>query len=338
MKTWSCRLAAAALVCTCLLIPLTVCSCSDAGPSYSVALVGFEGGEGVEERNTLAEFGQRRAEAELGVEVDFILPATGEDYGELFGGGEDGYDLVVSLGRGSSLQVLSDRPDDAGTAVCALDFESPQPVEGEEEASLVRYRVEEGSYVCGYLAGWLSGRSDHPLTNPIPLVAFIGAKDDPLMIYYNVGFGRGVTAALNKEGTFSYHLETADDSAQARAYAEDAIKKGADIIFCTPGSFNAEVIEVAEEKDILVILVGPDRSPESPDHVLTSLLLRDDNTVFEAVRAAVDDDLAAGRQAWGEEVGAWSIAPFHGHDPYIRKELKEKLREIEENITEVNFG
>jgi basic membrane lipoprotein Med (substrate-binding protein (PBP1-ABC) superfamily) len=338
MKTRSCRLAAAALVCTCLLMPLAACSCSDSGPSYSVALVGFQGGEGSEERNALAEFGRRRAEAALGVKVEFILPAAGEDYGELFGSGEDGYDLVISLGQESSLKVLSDRPKDSEAAACALDFESPQPVAGEQDSSLVRYRVEEGAYVCGYLAGWLSGRSDHPLTNPVPLVAFIGAKDDPLLIYYNVGFGKGVTAALNKEGAFSYHLETADDSAQARTYAEDAVKKGADIIFCAPGSFNEEVIKVAEEKDILVILVGPDRSSESPDHVLTSLLLRDDNTVFEAVRAAVDDDLAAGRQAWGEEVGAWSIAPFHGHDPYIRKELKEKLREIEENIAEVNFG
>ncbi len=303
-----------------------------------MALVGFEDGEGSEERNTLAEFGQRRAEAELGVEVDFILPAAGEDYEELFGGGEDGYDLVVSLGQDSSLDVLDARPTDSGVALCALDVESPQPVAGEEEASLVRYRVEEGSYVCGYLAGWLSGRSDHPLTNPIPLVAFIGAKDDPLMIYYNVGFGRGVTAALGKEGTYAYHLETAEDAVQARTYAEEAIEKGIDIIFCTPGPFNAEVIEVAEEKNVLVILVGADRSSESPDHVLTSLLLRDDNTVFEAVRAAVDGELATGRQAWGEEVGAWSLAPFHGNDPYIRKELKEKLREIQESIAEVDFG
>ena len=139
----------------------------------------------VEERNTLAEFGQRRAEAELGVEVDFILPAAGEDYEELFAGGEDGYDLVVSLGQDSSLEVLSARPEDTGIAALRPGFRKPAAGAGEEEASLVRYRVEEGSYVCGYLAGWLSGRSDHPLTNPIPLVAFIGAMDDPLMIYYN---------------------------------------------------------------------------------------------------------------------------------------------------------
>ncbi|MEW6553979.1 MAG: BMP family ABC transporter substrate-binding protein [Actinomycetota bacterium] len=332
------RLAATALACTCLLLPLAACSCSDAGSPFSVALIGFGEGTAGEERNNLAEYGKRRAEAELGVDVDFILPAAGEDYGDLFSGGEDSYDLVISLGRESSLDMLSARPAGSEAAACALDFESPQTVKGEDGASLVRYRVEEGSYVCGYLAGWLTGRSDHPLTNTVPLVAFIGAKDDPLLIYYNVGFGKGVEAGLGKEGTYSYHLEKAGDSAQARAYAEEAVEDGIDIIFCTPGLFNDEVIEVAEEKDVLVILVGADRSSESPDHVLTSLVLRDDNTVFAAVAAAVDGEMAPGRQAWGEEVGAWSIAPFHGSDPYIRKEIKEKLRDLEQNISEVDFS
>jgi basic membrane protein A len=303
-----------------------------------VALVGFEGGEQGEERNTLAEYGQRRVEAELGVEVDFILPTSQAYIEDLFAATGDGYDLVVSLGQDSSLDMLFARPEDSEIAACALDFEVPQPVPGEGEAALVRYRVEEGSYVCGYLAGWLSGRTDHPLTNAMPLVAFIGALDDPLVVYYNSGFTKGVEAGSTQGGTHSYFLETAEDAQQARAYAEEAVEKGVDIIFCSPGPFNAEVLEVAEEKDILVILVGADRSGESPQHVLTSLLLRDDNAVFAAVSAALDGNLEAGRQVWGIEEGVWSLAPFHGNDPYIRKELKEELRQQEERVSSIDFS
>ena len=338
MKARSSRLAAAALACVLLSPAFFASSCTQTEPSYRVALIGFKGGEQGEERNTLAEFGQRRVEAELGVEVDFILPGSQEDIEDLFSDTGDGYDLVVSLGQDSSLDMLFARPEDTEIEAAALDFEVSQPVPGEQEASLVRYRVEEGSYVCGYLAGWLSGRTDHPMTNAMPLAAFIGAMDDSLVVYYNSGFTKGVKAGSPQGGAHSYFLETADDSQQARFYAEEAVKKGVDIIFCSPGPFNAEVLEVAEEKNILVILVGADRSYESPEHVLTSLLLRDDNAVFEAVRAALDGDLEAGRQAWGIEEGTWSIAPFHGNDPYIRKELKEELRVQEEKAGDIDFS
>ncbi len=336
MKHKSSRLAAAA-ACLLLLAPFAACSCSGGEASYRVALVGFEPGVAGEERNVLAEYGQRRVEAELGVEVDFILSTAQEELAGLFAAEGQGYDLVVSLGQDSSQAMLASRPGETETDACALDFEYPQPIAGEEAVSLVRYRVEEGAYLCGYLAGWLTARNDHPLTNPTPVVAFIGAKTDPLLPYYNIGFLIGVRTGLTKEGTFVYHLETAEDSQQARASAEEAVGKGADIIFCTPGPFNAEVIEVAEEKDALVILVGADRSAESPDHVLTSLLLRDDNAFFAAVGGFLDGDLQPGRQAWGSEQGTWSLAPFHGHDPYIRRELKEKLREQEKGISSVEF-
>jgi basic membrane lipoprotein Med (substrate-binding protein (PBP1-ABC) superfamily) len=324
----------------CVLVPVAflASSCSQPEPTYHVALVGFRGDEQGEERNALAEYGQRRAEAELGVDVDFIIPDAGETMDELFSNAEDPYDLVISLGQDSSLDMLFARPEDTGIQAAALDFEISQPVPGEDEASLVRYRVEEGSYICGYLAGWLSGRTDHPLTNAMPLVAFIGALDDPLVVYYNSGFTAGVEAGSSGGGTHSYFVEEAGDSLQARAYAEEAVKKGVDIIFCSPGEFNDEVIEVAEEQDILVILVGADRSFESPEHVLTSLILRDDNAVFEAVKEALDGDLVAGRQVWGIEEGTWSLAPFHGHDPYIRRDLKEALQKQEEKVADMDFS
>lgn len=332
------RLARALLAGALLPLALLAPSCAKPEPSFRVALIGFQGGAQREERNALAEYGRRRVEAELGVEVDFIMPGSEGVIEELFFPGEDAYDLVLSLGQDSSLDMLFARPPDTDIQAAALDLEVPQAVPGEGAASLVRYRVEEGAYICGYLAGWLTSRTDHPLTNALPLAAFIGALDDPLVVYYNCGFTRGVQAAAPTGGTHSYFLEESEDAAKARAYAEEAVKKGVDIFFCTPGSFNREVLEVAEEKSALVILVGADRCGESPQHVLTSLLLRDDNAVFVAVRRALDGDLAAGRQAWGIEEGTWSLAPFHGHDPYIRKDIKEALRQQEERVGEIDFS
>jgi len=280
------RACRAAMVCLLLAATaLAAPSCSQPERSYRVAVIGFAAGGPGEERNRLAEYGARRVEGELGADVDFIIPEAGEDPGHVFSSPEDPYDLVISLGS-SSPAMLAARPQGwEGTAV-ALDYEASQPVPGEDEVTLVRYRVEEGAYVCGYLAAWLSARNDHPLTNALPLVAFVGSRYNPLLPYFAAGFDRGVKEGAPNAGSLDYYLEREGDAEKARSLAEEAIIKGADIIFCALGSFNAEVLEVAREKGALVILVGTDRAGESPDHVLTSLVLRDDNAVFEAVRAS----------------------------------------------------
>ena len=327
-----------------LFLSLFACSCSQTTSPYRVALIGFEDSEMGEERNTIAEYGKRRVEAELGVEVEMFIPGMGGEIEDLFvqggeeGDGETWYDLVVSLGQDSSMDMLFARPEDSTLPAAALDFELSQPVPGEDDVALVRYRVEEGSYICGFVAGWLSGTNDHPLTNPLPLVALIGSLDDPLTPYYAAGYDRGVTTANPEGGTHSYFLESSQDLEMARAYAEEAVDKGVDIIFCTPGAFNQEVLKVAGEKDALVILVGFDRSGESPDHVLTSLILRDDNAFFEAVNRALDNDLESGHQVWGREEGVWSLAPFHIHDPYIKRELKEALQQQQDIVSTVDFS
>lgn len=329
---------ASTLICASVILTFFASSCAAPKPAYRVAVIGFKNGQLNAERSSLAEYGKRRVEAELGAKVDFITPETGSKPEDLFLSGAEGYDLVVSLGQGSSQDMLSFRPGGTQVQAAALDFTSPQPVPGEDAATLVRYRVEEGAYVCGYLAGWLTSRNDHPLTNAAPNVAFIGAMDDLLEPYYDSGYSKGVRAAVPEPGIYRYFLATGEDSANARACAEQGIKKGVDIIFCTPGPFNSEVIKVAVEKKVLVILVGADRSNESPEHVLTSLILRDDNTLFDAINRAMNGELKAGRREWGIKEGAWSLAPFHGQDIYIRKELKEALQREAEGVSGIDFS
>jgi basic membrane protein A len=332
------RRTAVLALCALLFLPLAFGSC-DNTPSrkYRVGVIGFSGDRLNSERQSLVEYGARRIEAELGAEVDVLEPGGGRT-AELFSEGEGAYDMVVSMGVSSSREMLTFRTGDTGVQAVALDFSSPQPLQGEGSLTLVRYRVEEGAYLCGFLAGWLTGRKDHPLANPRPDVAFIGAADDPLLPYYDIGFSKGVRAALSKPGIYRYTVTASTDSKSARAYAEHAARSGVDIIFCSPGAFDSEVLKVAQEKNLLVILVGADRYQESPEHVLTSLVLRDDNALFEAVSEAMEGRLKPGQWEWGRKENIWSLAPFHGHDAYIRKELKEALQEQEEGLGSVDFS
>ncbi len=329
--------AVAGLACCLVFVSTSALSCSKKSGGYKVAVIGFKDEYRGDERNDLVKFGKTKVEAELSATVDFIQPGSVQAE-ELFTGKPDAYDLVVAMGQNSSRDMLSARPAETTVQSVALGFEISQPVPGENQVSLIRYRVEEGSYICGFLAGWLTSRNDHPLTNTLPLAAFIGSLDDPLEPYYDGGFSKGVKAAAPDGGTHRYFIPKASDSANAKACAEEAVKKGVDIIFCTPGSFNDAVIKVAEEKNILVILVGSEDNTKSPEHILTSLVLRDDSALLDAVERAMDGGLKGGRSTLGSNDGIWSLAPFGDHDIYIRKELKEALSEQEEKVSSIDFS
>lgn len=312
------------------------CSAGEKEPSFRAAVIGFSPGSPYPERNELVQYGLARVEAELGVEGDLYLVESLEECGDLLSDG--GYDLVVSFDRELSLQLLASVSPGGDTQVVLLDYSYPVPEADRDKACEVRYRVEEGAYVCGFLAGLLTSRPGHPMVNSARVVAFIGSLDDPSEAYYDVGFDRGVQEAGTGCLNLRFYLEDSRDGEEAASYAEEAVKHGADIIFLTPGPFNEEVLEVARERDCLVILAGTDRYGEAPSNVLTSLVLRDDNALFDAVQLAMRGNLGNGGETWGKGEGTWSLAPFYTHDPYIRSDLKELLRQKEEESVSVDFS
>ena len=317
-----------------LLAPL---SCSATEPPYRVALCAFADEEAGYGRNDLLAYACDKVEAELGAETELCDPGEGLPGGETEEG-ENADRLVISMGRIATEGVLASRRGACDVPLVALGLPPDAGVSGGEGVTAVRYRVEEGAYLCGYLAGRLTEGKDHPLTNALPVVAFLGAKSDAMTEWYRAGFASGVKAALPAGSVLVYTLEDAAAAAKARPLAEEAAKKGADIIFCAPGEFVNEVIGVAEEKGILVIPAGGDLSETSPEHVLTSLVLRDDNAVFKAVQMAMDGELVPGRFAWGIREGTWCLAPFRGHDLHIRRELKEALLREEERVAGMEFS
>lgn len=334
---------AAAVLCGCLLSFLPVMlSCSAKKATFRVSVVGFPGGESEEARNALLEYASRRVEAELGAWVEVHIPEGSGGVSRQAGSGPEDADLLVTLGSGPPGQAASSgeggEEEQAPRRIC-LDWRGKgTPAGGGKGMTFVRYRVEEGAYVCGFLAASLTVSGTHPLTNSQAVAAFVGWEKDPLLEYYREGFRLGFKAALPDGNPLEYLVAEAGGRVQARGLAEDAVKKGADILFCTPGDFNEGVLGVAESRGVLVILVGSDRSGRSPQHVLTSLVFRDDNAVFRAVELAMEGGLPDGVLEWGAREGVWSLAPFLGHDVHVGRELKEELEREISRAAEIELG
>lgn len=321
-----------------LLLAFLASSCSRSEkPSRSVLVLGFREGTVGEERNPLLDYGCRRIGSELGLEAELVVPGPSEDVGDYPEDGDPSRWMLVGCGEAPEGSTSHSPGRNPVTHRVWLDYPGDSVPPGGEGDAYIRYRVEEGAYLCGFLAGRLTVSGEHPLVNRLPVVAFIGCAADPRTARYQAGFAHGVLTAYPQANLLSYLVDDCRDEEQARAFAQEAAKKGADIIFCTPGAFNDGVLRAAESFSLLVILAGGDRSRESPSHVLTSLILRDDNALFRAVDLAFRDQLKPGLHEWGVREGVWSLAPFRSHDIHIRRELKEALATEEEKVSGMDF-
>ncbi len=322
-----------------LLLAFLGSSCSrSGGPSRSVLVLGFREGIAGRERNSLLDYGCRKAGSELGLETELVVPGPWEGADAYARPEDPSLWMLLSCGEEPAAGGNLSRDGSPVSHTVILDYPGNSVPPGGEGNAYIRYRVEEGAYLCGFLAGRLTSGSDHPLVNRLPVVAFIGCAGDPRTARYQTGFVRGALAANPQVNPLSYLVGDCRDEAQGSAFAQDAARKGADIVFCTPGDFSDGVLRAAQSLGLLVILAGSDRSAESPSHVLTSLILRDDNALFRAVYLALRDDLRPGLQEWGVREGVWALAPFRGHDVYIRRELKEALAVEEEKVADMKLS
>ncbi|MGQ9537603.1 MAG: BMP family ABC transporter substrate-binding protein [Actinomycetota bacterium] len=313
-------------------------SCSRAGDTTrGVLIIGFREGSPERERNSLLEYGCQRLEAGLGLKAELVIPGSGEEAVDITEGEETSLVAVLGCGEPPGMGTASSPADDPAPRLVCVDYPGGSIPPGGEGNTYIRYRVEEGAYLCGYLAGWLTRGDEHPLTNRLPVVAFIGCSRDPRAGWYQAGFARGAAAANPQVSLLSYLVDDFQVAGQARGFVHEAAKKGTDLVFCTPGAYQEEVVRTAESLDILVIVAGSDRPLASPSHVLTSLILRDDNAVFRAVDLTLKGDLEPGLQEWGIREGIWTLAPFRGHDVYISRDLKVALATEQEKVAGMDF-
>jgi hypothetical protein len=151
-----------------------------------VGLVFDVGGRGDKSFNDAAYEGLERARKELGVEGIFLEPSGAEDREaalRLFAA--RGYDLVFGVGFIFSSDIDTVARDYPNVRFACIDY-SPSPAGVPENVAALAFREEEGSYLVGGVAGFLS-TSKH--------VGFVGGMTGPLIKKFEAGYVAGVRYA-----------------------------------------------------------------------------------------------------------------------------------------------
>ena len=176
-----------------------------------------------------------------------------------------GFAFADALGK-----VAQDYPD-TKFAVIDVNWLSMPNVRG------IGFNEHEGSYLVGMLAAQASETGT---------VGFVGGMDIPLIRRFGCGFAQGVKA-INGDATIIANMTGTtpaawNDPVKGSELTKAQISQGADVVFAAAGGTGVGVLQTAADEGILSIGVDSNQNYMHPGKVLTSMMKRVDNAVYQA--------------------------------------------------------
>jgi basic membrane protein A len=216
---------------------------------------------------------------------------------------ERGYDLIIGVGfaQGPIMQsVANDYPNLQFAIIDGVIFEKDGKTPKANVASLV-FKEHEGSYLVGLIAG---------LTSKTGTLGFIGGMDIGLIHRFEGGFEQGAKAANPKIQVIQNYVGVTDaawnNPGKGKEIALAQISKGADVIFTAAGNSGLGAFDAVEQSGKengrathFVIGVDSNQNMVKPGYVLTSMVKRVDNAVYDIIKDVVDRKFKGGFHEFG---------------------------------------
>ncbi|MEP4198938.1 MAG: BMP family ABC transporter substrate-binding protein [Aliishimia sp.] len=141
----------------------------------------------------------------------------------------------------------------------------------------IGFAEHEGSYLVGMMAAQASKTGT---------VSFIGGMDIPLIRKFACGYAQGVKA-VNPDATVIANMTGStpaawNDPVKGSELTKAQISQGADVVYAAAGGTGVGVLQTAADEGILSIGVDSNQNYLHPGKVLTSMMKRVDNAVFDA--------------------------------------------------------
>lgn len=217
---------------------------------------------------------------------------------------EKGFDLIIGVGfaQGPILaSVAKDYPEIKFAIVDGVILEEDGKTPKKNVASLI-FREHEGSYLVGMIAAAKSSSG---------ILGFIGGMDIPLIHKFETGFEEGARSVNPNVRVIDNYVGVTDSAwnnpGKGKELALSQIDQGADVIFTAAGNSGLGAFDAVEQfgKDPeglakrYVIGVDSNQNGVKPGFVLTSMVKRVDNAVYDVVREVYEGRFAGGFHVFG---------------------------------------
>jgi len=298
------------------------------------AMVTDVGGLGDKSFNDLSYEGLKRAEQELGVEIQVLESKEITDYeSNIDQLASAGYSPIFAVGFLMTDTVAKLAPMYTDTNFGGVDeFFDPVPT---NVAGLL-FKEHEGSYLAGVVAGLATKESFDSKLNSDNVIGFVGGMDIPLIQKFEAGFIAGAKSVNPDVQVISLYTGNFTDQAKGKELGYSLIEQKADVIFAAAGACGTGTITACQEKGALFIGVDADQYltvENSGDVMLTSMMKRVDNAVFETIKAAVDGTFPGGKlQVFGLAEGGVDLAPYHDFETKIPQSIKDAVDKARQDV------
>ena len=189
----------------------------------------------------------------------------------------------------------------------------------------VVFAEEQGSYLVGLLAAMASETGT---------VGFIGGMDIPLIRNFACGYAQGAQAANPDITVLSNMTGTTpaawNDPVKGSELTLAQKSQGADVVYAAAGGTGVGVLQTAADNDMLSIGVDSNQNYLHPGKVLTSMMKRVDNAVYDAFTAG--DALESGFNVMGLNNGGVGYALDDNNASLITADMKAALDAAEASI------
>lgn len=290
-----------AALCTTLLF-VSGCNQTQADADTSKIQVGIVfdiGGKDDRSFNAAAWEGAKRAAQDLPIVLRDIEPGNPTSIEPAMRAfAERGYDLIIGVGFAQSpiMEIVARDYPQINFAI--IDGVSQLP----NVASLI-FKEHEGSYLVGMLA------AQNTRTGTI---GFIGGMDIPLIHRFAVGYEEGARAVNPNIRVVQNFVGVTDHAwnnpGKGKELALAQIGKGADVLFTAAGNSGLGAFDAVEQQGMIdgrakhfVIGVDSNQNMVKPGFVLTSMVKRVDNAVYQIVQSVVNGNFHPGLHVYGLE-------------------------------------
>jgi basic membrane protein A len=319
---------------------MSACSATEAkqGCKARVGIVFDIGGKNDRSFNAAAWEGVKRARQELGVCVNDVEPGNPTSIEPAMRAfAEKNFDLVVGVGfaQGPIMQkVATDFPNVKFAIVDGVIFEADGKTPKSNVASLV-FREHEGSYLVGMIAASKSKSG---------VLGFVGGMDIPLIHKFETGYEEGARAVNPNVRVLDNYVGVSDSAwnnpGKGKELALSQIEKGADVIFTAAGNSGLGAFDAVEqygrnaqgEANKFVIGVDSNQNMVKPGFVLTSMVKRVDNAVYDVVKEVLDGKFEGGFHVFGLDKDGVAYAMDDNNKALIPDDVIKRVEESKAKI------
>src|SRR5687767_5098357 len=242
---------------------------------------------------------------------------------------ERNYDLIIGIGFAQTPIIESVAKDYPNIRFAVVDGVSNLP----NVASLV-FKEHEGSYLVGTMAAKASRTGT---------IGFLGGMDIGLIHRFKEGYEEGAKSVNPNIRVIPNYVGVTDaawnNPGKGKEIALAQIGKGADVIFTAAGNSGLGAFDAVEQMGKqngrathMVIGVDSNQNMVKPGFVLTSMIKRVDNVVYDIVKDVVNRQFSPGLHVFGLDKDAVGYSMDEFNKDLVSPEAIKQAEEARQKI------